>query len=170
MGRGLARGSDRGAGRSCRSGHRDRRSDRRSLPGRGVGWGRLGHGDGLPPRLAPAPTADSGAATGEPAAYTAVAAADATNALRQCAARVVAIEAASARTNRAGRRSDPAVVALVTRLDAGVAAHGRLVLMAADAVAASSGVADTWVLDRIEDETDRLRGLTLGLTELDPGA
>jgi len=107
---------------------------------------------------------------GEPAAYTAVAAADATNALRQCAARVVAIEAASARTNRAGRRSDPAVVALVTRLDAGVTAHGRLVLAAADAVAASSGVPDTWALDRIEDETDRLRGLTLGLTELDPGA
>ena len=42
--------------------------------------------------------------------------------------RVVAIEAASARTSRAGRRSDPAVAALVTRLDAGVTAHGRLVL------------------------------------------
>jgi hypothetical protein len=107
---------------------------------------------------------------GEPAAYTAVAAADAANGLRQCAARVVAIEAASARTSRAGRRSDPAVAALVTRLDAGVTAHGRLVLAAADAVAASSGGPDTWALERIEDETDRLRGLALGLTELDPGA
>ena len=107
---------------------------------------------------------------GEPAAYTAVAAADAANALRQCAARVVAIEAASARTSRVGRRSDPAVAALVTRLDTGVTAHGRLVLAAADAVAASSGVPDSWALERIEDETDRLRGLALGLTELDPGA
>lgn len=107
---------------------------------------------------------------GEPGAYTAVAAADAANALRQCAARVVAVEAASARTSRAGRRTDPAVAALVTRLDGGVAAHGRLVKAAADAVAASSGVPDTWALERIEDETDRLRGLALGLNELDPGA
>ena len=97
-------------------------------------------------------------------------AADAANALRQCGARVVAVEAASGRTSRAGRRSDPAVAALVTRLDAGVAAHRRLVKSAADAVAASSGVPDTWALERIEDETDRLRGLALGLTELDPGA
>ena len=68
MGRGLARRSDRGSGRSCGAGHRDRRSDRRRMPGRGVGWRRLGHCDGIPPRLAAASIADSGAATGAAAA------------------------------------------------------------------------------------------------------
>jgi hypothetical protein len=107
---------------------------------------------------------------GEPGAYTAMAAADAADALRQCAARVVAVEAASAWTSRAERRADPAVDALVARLNAGVAAHGQLVRAAADAVAASSGGLDVLALQRIEDETDRLRGLALGLAELDPGA
>jgi hypothetical protein len=106
---------------------------------------------------------------GEPGGYTALAAADAANALRQCAARVVAVEAASAGASRAERRADPAVADLVARLDAGVAAHGQLVRAAADAVAASAGIPEASARQRIEDETDRLRGLALGFAELDPG-
>lgn len=94
---------------------------------------------------------------------TAAAAGEASVALRRCAARVVAIEAAPG-----SGAADPAVTALVTRLDAGVAAHGRLVGAAAAAIAASSGVPDAFTLQRVEDETDRLRGLALGLAEVDP--
>jgi hypothetical protein len=96
---------------------------------------------------------------------TAATAGEASVALRRCAARVVAIEA----TPGGHPASDPAVAALVTRLDAGVTAHAQLVRAAAAAVAASSGVPDAFTLQRVEDETDRLRGLALGLAEVDPG-
>ena len=158
MGRGPARRSDRGSGRSCGAGHRDRRSDRRRMPGRGVGRGRLGHCDGIPPRLAAASTADSGAATGAAGARLGRPAGHRSTGCRrgraQTASRIA--RGAGERTRpsprptprtrcgsappgswrskqrRRGRAAldgerDPAVAALVTRLDAGVAAHGRLV-------------------------------------------
>jgi hypothetical protein len=36
-------------------------------------------------------------------------------------------------------------------------------------VAASTGIPEASARQRIEDETDRLRGLALGFAELDPG-
>jgi hypothetical protein len=105
-----------------------------------------------------------------PAGSDAAAAADeAVTTLRWCAARVVAVEAAPGSPRATWRRTDPAVAALVSRLEVGVAGHGQLVRAAAAAVAASEGLPDAFTRQRVEDETDRLRGLALGLAELDPG-
>ncbi len=91
-------------------------------------------------------------------------------ALREYSERIVAIEAARPAASGEQRRDvDAAVGALVSRLESGVTAHGRLVAAAADAVAASSGPPDRVALHRVAEETDRLSGLAIGLRELDRG-
>jgi hypothetical protein len=110
-------------------------------------------------------------AAGDVAADAAAAAA----ALRDHAARIVAVEAAQAGAPAEARAGlEAALAALRLRLDEGVSAYDRLVAAAADAVAAGNtapagGHAADAVsagMRRLEDAADALLGLARGLREV----
>jgi hypothetical protein len=106
-----------------------------------------------------------GAAGGEPRQV----AVDAAATLRELGARTTAVDRARRGAPPASVAGlDAAVAVLVDQLEAGVAAYDRLVVAAADAVAASATLraGDPVLLLRLTEATDSLAGLAQGLREI----
>jgi hypothetical protein len=108
-----------------------------------------------------------GTSAGEVPADVATEAARAAVTLRDCGARLRAVE-----TARDGMEGEPAVslgaavATLRQRLEEGVSGYARLVAVAADAVAAgAAGGLDQLTLRRLEDAAGTLAGLARGLRE-----